>query len=177
MATLQEFIHGRVRELANDELRLKHELQKISDERDQLRKAAMAAGVHFEPSSQPESLTTPQPRSFTDQMNEIESSIRGATRRTLPERTIKDAVLEVLKDMGHGLSALEILTSINTKFETNYPRTSLSPQLSRLKAEGVLDRRGMIWHLAEPKAEKEETVDDILGTEPSTASEPGGAFE
>lgn len=59
--------------------------------------------------------------------------------------------MEVLKNKEGGMTALEILAAINLKFSSDYPRTSLSPQLSRLKAEGKLTREGIVWHLSELK--------------------------
>lgn len=47
---------------------------------------------------------------------------------------IMDAVMEVLKDKPEGMTAIEILTEINTRyFDGKIVRPSLSPQLSRLK--------------------------------------------
>jgi len=59
-------------------------------------------------------------------------------RRQVAKLTIKDAVLATLRDYPAGLTALQILAEINTRFEMNVVRTSLSPQLSRLKRDGKL---------------------------------------
>lgn len=69
----------------------------------------------------------------------------------LKEGTIKDFVVRVLSDKPDGLVAVDILARINKRFGTKYPRTSLSPQLSRLKNEGVLERHGVVWRLAKEK--------------------------
>src|SRR5262249_19080342 len=61
--------------------------------------------------------------------------------------TIKEMVVEVLGVLGRGADALEILRLINERFQADLERTSLSPQLSRLKTDGILDRQGMIWIL------------------------------
>ena len=55
--------------------------------------------------------------------------------------TIKDMVKEVLTKSPEGLSAQEILTAIDEEFGAKVERTSLSPQLSRLRQDGdvVLD--------------------------------------
>lgn len=65
------------------------------------------------------------------------------------EPTIKDAVLEVLKHKPEGMTALEILDEINKRyFAGKYARTSLSPQLSRLKNDDKkVTLRGNRWHL------------------------------
>ncbi|MBN9346283.1 MAG: hypothetical protein J0I48_08785 [Devosia sp.] len=69
----------------------------------------------------------------------------------LKEGTIKDFVVRVLSEKPDGLVAVDILARINKRFGTKYPRTSLSPQLSRLKNEGVLERHGVVWRLAKEK--------------------------
>jgi hypothetical protein len=63
--------------------------------------------------------------------------------------TIKQAVLDVLEDQPEGMTALEILEAINTRFFAGrVPRTSLSPQLSRLKDDDKkIELRGNKWFL------------------------------
>jgi len=61
--------------------------------------------------------------------------------------TIKEMVLVILKDHPNGLIALDILSEINTHFNQTFVRTSLSPQLSRLKRSGDLDKIGKYWLL------------------------------
>lgn len=64
-----------------------------------------------------------------------------------PRLTIKQAVLKILGAIApKGLSALGILEKLRTEFGMNYPRESLSPQLSRLKAEGKLKLEGGVWY-------------------------------
>lgn len=62
--------------------------------------------------------------------------------------SIKDYVVQVLSDSQKGMVALDILVAINERFGKNYDRTSLSPQLSRLRQDGVLGLRGPVWYLA-----------------------------
>ncbi|WP_448786376.1 hypothetical protein [Brucella intermedia] len=62
--------------------------------------------------------------------------------------SIKDYVVQVLSDSQKGMVALDILAAINERFEKKYDRTSLSPQLSRLRQDGVLGLRGPVWYLA-----------------------------
>ncbi len=63
--------------------------------------------------------------------------------------TIKEAVVAVLDEAGRGLTALEILPKINERLGVDYPRTSLSPQLSRLKAEKEIHLVGKHWFSGE----------------------------
>lgn len=132
METLREFITRRLKELDELEAPLRQQLSAITDEREELRRAVLAAGP---PPMRPANPTNQQP-------GEARRS-----RRTIPEKTIKDAVIEVLRAKGAGMTALEILAAINLKFGTEYPRTSLSPQLSRLKADGRINREGIVWTL------------------------------
>jgi hypothetical protein len=130
METLREFITRRHKELDELEAPLRKQLTAISNEREELRRAALAAG--------PPATQAPNPV-------KLEIGEARRSRRTIPEKTIKDAVIEVLKSKGAGMTALEILAAINLKFGTDYPRTSLSPQLSRLKADGKIEREGIVW--------------------------------
>jgi chromosome condensin MukBEF ATPase and DNA-binding subunit MukB len=70
------------------------------------------------------------------------------TSRSRPELTIKEAALKVLRDHPEGLIALDILKEINERFGLGILRTSLSPQLSRLKQERKVNNAGMAWTLA-----------------------------
>jgi len=65
------------------------------------------------------------------------------------EPTIKEAVLEALAQRPEGMTALEILDEINKRyFDGKIVRTSLSPQLSRLKNDDKkVTLRGNRWHL------------------------------
>ena len=69
-------------------------------------------------------------------------------RGSLPS-TIKEAVLHVLADAPGGMTSQAILDQINTRFFSGrIERTSFSPQLSRLKGEHKVTRRGELWELA-----------------------------
>lgn len=132
METLREFITRRHKELDELEAPLRQQLAAIISEREELRRAALAAGPPPARQASPDSQQPDETR---------------RSRRTIPEKTIKDAVIEVLGAKGAGMTALEILAAINLKFGTEYPRTSLSPQLSRLKADGRINREGIVWTL------------------------------
>lgn len=72
--------------------------------------------------------------------------------------TIKDFVVQVLSDSPNGMVAMDILAAINEQFQKNYDRPSLSPQLSRLRQDGVLGLRGPVWYL-----KKKDLFEDLLG--------------
>ncbi len=69
-----------------------------------------------------------------------------------PRLTIKQGVLKVLERVApEGLSASAILERLGTDLGMHYSRTSLSPQLSRLKNEGNIGLRGNTWFLSQPE--------------------------
>jgi hypothetical protein len=85
--------------------------------------------------------------------NELEAIDEALKKLAKPEATsgpitIMQAVLEVLNHKPNGMTALEILDEINaTYFKGTIVRTSLSPQLSRLKnRDKKIELRGNRWY-------------------------------
>jgi hypothetical protein len=76
---------------------------------------------------------------------------KAAPQRKSPksELTIKQAALAVLADYPEGLTALDILREINSRYRFDLVRSSLSPQLSRLRHQGKIDLRGNVWRLSQ----------------------------
>ncbi|PWB60812.1 MAG: hypothetical protein C3F17_13920 [Bradyrhizobiaceae bacterium] len=98
-----------------------------------------------------------QVEGLAKELREIDVALEAITTAASapPARTptIKEAVLQVLKERGRGLTSNEILDAINDRFfGGDMERTSLSPQLSRLKNE---DKKvvllGTQYFLAETK--------------------------
>jgi hypothetical protein len=84
------------------------------------------------------------------ELEQIQSALRAINETEAKSSlTIKQAVLEVLKDRPEGMTALEILAEINRRFFVgSIMRTSLSPQLSRLKdRDEKIDLKGNRWFL------------------------------
>lgn len=83
--------------------------------------------------------------------------------------TIKEMVVEVLEDRPNGAEASEIIELIANSFGESIARSSLSPQLSRLKEEGVLSLEGRVWLLQKyakgPEATTSEPNDSSGGGE------------
>jgi hypothetical protein len=79
--------------------------------------------------------------------------------------TIKGMIREVLKSSFSGLTSTEILENIGLKFGKKIERTSLSPQLSRMKDDGEVSLDGNFWHLlselSEPNNDEAEPADQI----------------
>jgi hypothetical protein len=68
--------------------------------------------------------------------------------------TLKDMVINVLRDYRSGADALKILELIKSKYGIDVKRESLSPQLSRLKNDDkLLELRGSDWFLIPQKNE------------------------
>lgn len=131
--------------LVDEEARLRDELRMISvrldDLRTDLHRLERLKQVLQQPSGhQPDLKAVPVPKGDTgfDKLAE-------PRRRKSP--SIKNMVMDVIHDSDRPLHAVEILQRINSKNELNIPRTSLSPQLSRLRQEGKLtyDPNTRLW--------------------------------
>lgn len=84
------------------------------------------------------------------------------------EGSIKDWVLKALAHMPQGGETEQIITAISLLGGPLVPRNSMTPQLSRLKADELLELHGRLWRLAQ----KDETP----GVSPPDASEPEWSF-
>src|SRR4051794_27251440 len=72
---------------------------------------------------------------------------RAIERHSRPT-TIKEAVLHVLAEAPNGITSQALLDELNERFFSGrIARTSFSPELSRLKGEHKVTRRGEIWTL------------------------------
>jgi len=78
------------------------------------------------------------------------------------EPIFKEKVKTALQEkFPNGASANDILKYLNDRWERQIVRSSLSPQLSRLKKEGVITLDNDIWRLAQKdSASPEEEADD-----------------
>jgi hypothetical protein len=83
------------------------------------------------------------------ELEQIHSALKAVESAEAKNRqiTIMEAVLNVLNENPQGMTALEILAEINTRyFGGSLRRTSLSPQLSRLKdRDKKIELRGNVW--------------------------------
>jgi hypothetical protein len=151
--SLREYLKRRRGEIRAESERLAHQRDKLQNQLHALRarldeldrefteldQAAEAVGV--EPEAQPALALQPA----------VESSRPS---------TIKVAVLHVLADAPGGMTSQAILDQINTRFFSGrIERTSFSPELSRLKSEHKVRRRGELWELA-PKGNVTPGSDD-----------------
>jgi hypothetical protein len=151
--TLDEFLTRRLSDLESAEIPLRKALDENLQEQEKVRRAALAAGVSLPTKIAAVGVSISRPVAI------------GVVQRKMPSlKTIKEAVVAVLGSSLFGLTALEILDQINSLHGMDYPRTSLSPQLSRLKSEGVIEKNGKIWRLASAVAANDKPASLPLQT-------------
>ncbi len=139
MPKLKDFIEKRRKELSSD-------LAPLMDQRAQI--DAKIAHIHKELA---ELTTAGKAIGVPEQTAELPLNV---SRREAPKITIKNAVLQILEHYPKGLLALDILDKINQRFDLEIVRSSLSPQLTRLKNyDEKIVKHGTIWLLAHPKKE------------------------
>lgn len=124
----------------------------LESKRNEVRKAMLpletsTANLRAELSAQDAKL-----RSLAKELSDIEKALQalGKRQKTENEISIKQAILLVLADAPNGLTAAEILVAINDRyFGGTVVRTSMSPQLARLKNEDhKIRQRGDKYFLA-----------------------------
>lgn len=93
----------------------------------------------------------------------IESTTIAKQDGETSKPTIKEMVIKVLEENKKSANADQIATWIQARFSEPIPRSSLSPQLSRLKKDNkvTLDDETGLWSLF--SASRESEIDDILG--------------
>lgn len=79
---------------------------------------------------------------FFDEMAAHYATCRSA------DGTLKQMAFTVLFEAGRPLTAEAISGQIEHRFRRKIPRTSMSPQLSRLGQSGILRREGNKWSVA-----------------------------
>ena len=130
--TLEEFIARRLPELDEAEKPFLVELAAIRLERQQLKRASLAAGFAAKSLAEPD---------------------RPRKTRKAQTGTIKEAIVAILAEASMGMTALDLLDKLNARNNSSLLRSSLSPQLSRLKLEGHIMLTNKLWHLPDQKIE------------------------
>jgi hypothetical protein len=125
--SLSEFIARRRQEITVAEEALKEQLHALLEERLRLARAESA---------------------IAETSHQDRQTVRQTKERRQPRGIIKRAILKTLEDAPEGMDAITILYTINCRLGSNFARTSLSPQLSRLKEDGFVILIGKIWKLA-----------------------------
>ena len=95
----------------------------------------------------------------------IEGVCPSATNETKQKSvpTIKEMVLSILENKPRGASPQQIIELISKRYRVEIVRSSLSPQLSRLKADGKLnlDERNGVWMLPNTVAAQSKSAFSI----------------
>ena len=142
--TLEQFVRRRRRELDDEINRLQASLDAARAEHARIERVASSIGA-------------------TEQSEDsVEPTSETRAERSAPfgELTIKTMVLNVLSTHPSGLTALAILALLNRRRDKPFARTSLSPQLSRLKTDGKIHREGRTWRLGPgPKKDGQDDVE------------------
>jgi hypothetical protein len=136
LETLSEFIARRKQEITVAEEALKEQLHLLLEERLRLKRAENA---------------------FAGAPNQAPYVLRQAKERRQPRGAIKRAILKTLENAPDGMDALNIVSTINYRAGSNFARTSISPQLSRLKNDGFVIVTRKIWKLA-PNGDEETSL-------------------
>jgi len=102
-------------------------------------------------------------------MEEPSASERSVKPAPTGRSTIKDLALEALRAYPVGLDTNQIIAEIKEKHGQDIARSSMSPQLSRLKADGEIEQVGHVWRIVSLKNSNkinkagDEEFDDLLG--------------
>ncbi len=118
--SLEQFIRRRLLELDELELQLYEQLKNVQLEREKIHK-----------------------------IENFKVKNKHGTKREIIPNTIKYEVMKILEKNRDGLIALDILAELNKTRSKPLDRTSLSPQLSRLKHAGYIQLIGSLWRLVE----------------------------
>jgi septal ring factor EnvC (AmiA/AmiB activator) len=90
-------------------------------------------------------------KAMTKEIAEIDKALQAISKERLETKvSIKEAILQALADAPSGLDSPQLLASLNDRFfDGKLARTSMSPQLTRLKNDDhKIKYRGDKWFLA-----------------------------
>lgn len=130
---------ARERELLQSLNDARSQLDRLFAERSEVVKAASALGLEFPPA------VTREPSAEVALVSQERLSLQAMA-------------LKVIEEAPEGLSARDVLSRLNRRFNVSFPRTSLSPQLSRLKRAKRVVLRGGLWTAARPRDDKGPNV-------------------
>lgn len=116
--------------------------------RKQLEELDVAERVYMDQQKQIDPVLPPPSRLTLPGIQIHGTGIVGGDYLNPPPKTIKDMVLKQLnEEYPGGLTALEILDRIQKRWKPVLERTSLSPQLTRLRASGSIQNDKHKWYL------------------------------
>lgn len=149
----------RLVELRSEIVPLEQELLEVRLAKAALRREAPGAEQHRLALASPGTLKVHDAVSSSS-VSHIEMG-HDAIRSPYSRLTIKELVRKALAEhFEHGATANELIDLFeNVWGRAEIARTSLSPQLSRLKNEGVVFRNGHIWRLRIPRPNEKAATD------------------
>lgn len=90
----------------------------------------------------------------------VDSSPKSPQNRL--NMTFQDMIVDVLNDQpSHSAEALQIIDLIKEKHGKTILRSSISPQLSRLKAKSVLELNNNVWSLTDAYKAKKNKAPEV----------------
>lgn len=163
MTDLRTYLDEREKALEAEIGKLRAQISPVERELFEVRIAKRALGRHSnEPLQQP-LFSEVEKAPIDEQAAELWKQYRAiqAERLLSPyaRLTIKELVLKALEEQfPSGATAQQLLELFATAWgRGEIVRTSLSPQLSRLKAEHKIDRRGTLWFRRNPRPETSQS--------------------
>lgn len=152
MTTIQDFIGARRTEIKAQITALRSELQQLD----------VAASAIASTSSASTSNTKPLTK----------KAVGRSAQAAIDNMTIKDMAMEVMKQLAPEVrvSTTALNDAIKDRFSHTIARSSLSPQLSRLKSEGKIDMVNGLWFLNPsplPETSSSENENRLLDGEES----------
>lgn len=88
------------------------------------------------------------------------------------DSTIKDMIIAVLAEPGTCAEARQIMDMIREKYGKEVQRTSISPQLSRLRKEGRLYMKNNLWCLADEATTPNDETSSVAALDVSENVDP-----
>lgn len=160
MPQLRSYLDDREKALEAEISRLREQIAPLERELFEVRIAKRAVGRHSsEPLQQP-LFSQSDGQTMDDEAQQLWKQYRAiqAERLLSPysRMTIKELVLKALEEQfPSGATAQQLLELFSTAWGRNeIVRTSLSPQLSRLRAEHKIDRNGSLWFRRQPRPDE-----------------------
>jgi hypothetical protein len=154
---LRAFLAARERELHTEIERLHRELRPLEAELADVRRARNA--IAHDDEGAPESTAAGRVRGV-DEFEPMPDHYSPYQRLTMKQLTVK----ALQENFPNGATANKLIQFFHDAWNRkDVVRSSFSPQLSRLKSEGIITRRGNVWFMA---AEKEKGP-EAVASEPS----------
>lgn len=146
----QKTILARIEELASTILIKQEKIQTLQAEVQILREERNRLTHHLD-SVNTVGVESINKRALTNHGSILVNGVQSKKRRRMSSGikpgSIKAAVVDVLSRHPTGLIALDILRHINAERDVPLERTSLSPQLSRLQRDGLIENDEGVWKI------------------------------